>query len=196
MRALHERGYVLRCVDFSAAAVTARVVVQYPSHRVVELERRCDDVTRDPTDLPGLLVEAVCRLGAAGWAAELADVVRRSGLVVSAPPVGVAAFRIRDLAVQPDRLVRVAYWWARSLIARGWRLEQLGVPVAGGGFIAHIPGAEGAGPVLAIYPRGMREDGTAASALANLLYRLGSHRLQVLAHLVDAAQAGGSRVWS
>ena len=48
-------------------------------------------------------------------------------------------------------------------LARGWRLHACGEPIALRGFIAEIP-AEDGDSMLAVYPPGMFDGGTGASA--------------------------------
>jgi len=184
---LHRRGCWLRCVHFSPAAAAALVSVRLPSYRVVEVLRRHSDVRREPTDLPTLLAEALYRLGVTGWGGEIADVVdllRESAIMASPNPAVSCTRPIPWLAgSQPDRPVRVAYWWAHTLLARGWRLHACGEPVAAGGFIAEIPAGDD-GPLLAVYPHGMRDDGTEASALANYLARLSPGQREFVQRLI------------
>lgn len=179
---LNRQGYVVRRVWVGMRSATAGVVLELPSHRVVELIRRPLD-TPVVTDLPSLLLEAVWRLSADGWAQELA----RVNCAAPWAPLAVCEDSIPGLRDQPESLVRVLFWWARRLLGYGWRLEALGEEVARGGFIAWIP--EPGGPVLVIYPRLMSHDGTEASALANALYRLSGPQRALLTELVDAAAA-------
>ena len=124
-------------------------------------------------DPPTLLAEAVWRLGALGWTDELDELVpllRNLGLTMTpAPRSAVRCTQpIPGLASQPDWAVRVAYWWATALQARGWRLHACGEPIALRGFIAEIP-AEDGDPMLAVYPPGDVRRRHGASALANHL---------------------------
>ena len=69
----------------------------------------------------------------------------------------------------------------------------LGEDIAGGGFIANIPG-----DVQAIFPASMEYDGTAAAALARMLPQVPARELRVLARLDyralwAAGQAGSGR---
>ena len=194
---LRQQGCWLRCMHFSPAAAAALVSVRLPSYRVIEVLRRHNDVRREPSDLPTLLAEALYRLGVTGWGGEIADVVdllRESGIMPLPNPVVSCTRAIPWLAgSQPDRPVRVAYWWARMLLARGWRLHACGEPVAAGGFIAEIPCEDG-GPLLAVYPHGMRDDGTEASALANYLPRLSPGQREFVQRLIADTAAGEGRV--
>jgi len=98
---------------------------------------------------------------------------------------------IPGLARQPDRGVRIAYWWAVALLRYGWRLHACGQEIARGGFIAEIPGADGE-PMLVVYPGDMAADGTEAAALAHHLGRLGECECRFMQRLiVDAAAAQG-----
>jgi len=185
-QALNRQGYVVRRVWFGPKSMTAVVVLELPSHRVVELVRRPQD-TSAARDLPSLLLEAVWRLSASGWVRDLAGVVGLLDRAAPLAPLTVCEQCIPGVRVQPERLVRVLYWWARRLLGHGWRLEAMGDVVAGGGFIAQIPGP--GGPLLVIYPSRMRHDGTEAAALANSLHRLSRPQRALLAQLVDAAAA-------
>ena len=177
---------MVRRVRFELKSVTAVVVVELPSHRVVELIRRPQD-TPVVTDLPSLLLEAVWRLSAGGWVQELAGAVGLLNGAAPLAPLAVCEHSIPGVRDQPEPLVRVLYWWARRLLGYGWQLESLGEEVARGGFIAQIP--EPGGPLLVIYPRLIPHDGTEASALANALYRLTLPQRALLTGLVDAAAA-------
>lgn len=90
---------------------------------------------------------------------------------------------IPGMISQPPRPVRVAYWWARALQARGWRLWALGEQLAGGGFIAEI-GVTGGESIWVVFPRNMLDDGTEASALANFMQRLTFDQRNYLRRLV------------
>lgn len=100
---------------------------------------------------------------------------------------------IPGLARQPDRAVRIAYWWATSLQRHGWALHACGDDIAGNGFIAHVPGCGGQ-VTLMIYPADMADDGTAASALARHLGRLGSSQRRRVQRIIAEANAGRDQV--
>lgn len=80
---------------------------------------------------------------------------------------------------QPMARGRAAAWLVARLVAEyGWCVHHLGEEIAGGGFIAEIPG-----DVQAIFPAGMEDDGTAAAALARMLPGVQAQDLRALANL-------------
>lgn len=89
---------------------------------------------------------------------------------------------------------RTAAWLLARLVGKyGWEIQHLGEDIAGGGFIANIPG-----DVQAIFPASMEYDGTAAAALARMLPQVPARELRVLARLDyralwAAGQAGSGR---
>ena len=89
---------------------------------------------------------------------------------------------------------RIAAWLIARLVAKyGWSVQHLGEDIAGGGFIADIPG-----DVRAIFPATMEYDGTAAAALARMMPTLQAPDLRLLTHLDyralwAAGQAAGGR---
>lgn len=95
---------------------------------------------------------------------------------------------------QPMTRARAAAWLIARLVAEyGWCVHHLGEDIAGGGFIADIPG-----DVRAIFPATMEYDGTAAAALARLLPQIPARELRVLSGLDYRAlwahgQAAGGR---
>jgi len=185
-RDLQARGCLLQSVHYSPSEPAAVVSVRLPSHRVVHVLRNGSNQSA-PTDLPTVLAEAVFQLASGGWVDEINNILallRNSRLLIQPQPASRSYAHIPGFISQPARPVRVAYWWANALQARGWRLSALGDLVARGGFIAEIP--EGLGPpVWAIYPRGIPEDGTAATALANSLQRLTFEQRRYLERLVS-----------
>jgi hypothetical protein len=90
---------------------------------------------------------------------------------------------------QPQTRARVAAWLIARLVAKyRWQVRHLGEDIAGGGFIAEIPG-----DVLAVYPATMDDDGTAAASLARLMPKLNHRDLAVLRNLdYRALWAAGS----
>ena len=125
----------------------------------------------------------------AEWADEAADVpVVLIGSHLSRRPRPAArnSAHIPGMICQPQRSVRVAYWWANALHAQGWRLYALGEQLAGGGFIAEIA-MTGGESVWVVFPRNMPDDGTEASALANFLQRLTFDQRNYLRRLLVAA---------
>lgn len=104
-----------------------------------------------------------------------------------------SARAIPALAHQPDRAVRIAYWWALALQCCGWTLHACGQDVARHGFIAEIPRG-GCHSTLVIYPGDCADDGSAAAALARQLARLGVSQRRQLRHILSAHTAGPGQV--
>lgn len=195
-RELRSRGDVLVNLDFDADTKTATVSVRLASYQVVTVQRRHDNKCDMPHDLPTLIAEAIWRLGSLGWTAELRsviDLIDSLGLVLAPTPVLRRTDLLPDLGIQPDRAVRMAYWWALVLKRHGWKLDACGDAVARGGFIAEIPNADG-GMDMVIYPGDMADDGTEASALANHLARLGKTQRRVAGRVIGDTTAGQGRV--
>ncbi|MGJ6127351.1 hypothetical protein QN239_32750 [Mycolicibacterium sp. Y3] len=92
---------------------------------------------------------------------------------------------------QPMTRGRCAAWMIARLVGEyGWHVGDLGEDVAGGGFVADIPG-----DVQAIFPATMEYDGTAAAALARMLPTLPREDLYLLRDLdYRALWAAGRRV--
>ncbi|WP_418002238.1 hypothetical protein ACNO8X_18920 [Mycobacterium sp. PDNC021] len=185
-RALQQEGCLLQAVSYSPNEPAAVVTVRLPSHRVVHVRCAGDDPA-EHTDLPSVLAAAICQLHSGDWADDtnrMLALLQNLRLLIEPRPAARNSAHISGLISQPARSVRVAYWWAEALQARGWRLSALGHPMARSGFIAEIP--EGPGQfVLAIYPRDIPDDGTEASALANSLQRLTFEQRRYLARLVS-----------
>ncbi|ORX13069.1 hypothetical protein [Mycobacterium xenopi] len=195
-KALRDRGDILLGVRFDAAALTAVVTVRQASYRVIEVVRRHNDKPRVPHDLASLLAEAVWRLGALGWSHELeamVDLLRAIGLITAPVPVRPCANPLPGWGFQPDRAVRIAYWWALALLRHGWRLHACGEEIARYGFIAEIPAGDG-DAALVVYPGDVSDDGTEASALAHHLARLGKSQRLVVQRVITDAAAGKGRV--
>lgn len=190
-RQLADHGAVLRVMSYSPQNSEAAVAVQLPSYQVVEIRRGSTDELLDPVDLPHVLAEAIWRLGVTGWGKEIADLVSRlrgAGLLIPRRSVPRCADHIPGFVHQPPRRVRVLYWWAQTLRNYGWVLHEVGQPVAAGGFVAQIPGEQGES-ALVVYPHGMDDDGTAASALANALGRARHDERRCLRRLIEEISA-------
>jgi hypothetical protein len=83
--------------------------------------------------------------------------------------------------LQPIPKIRAAYWFAVTLTDDyGWKLSSIGTSMAGGGFIADIPGE-----TVAIYPASMPDDQTVASAFARLLAGMTAPEVGIVAALVE-----------
>ena len=177
--------------------MTATVTVRLASYRILEVVRRHDDKPRLPRTVVDLLAEAVWRLGSLGWTGELedmTDLLRARGLMVRLPRITPSTQYLPGWVQQPDRGVRIAYWWAAALKQHGWKLYACGDVAAQRGFIAEIPGADGGDPILAVYPGDMADDGTEASALANHFARLGATQRRYVQRVIDDTAAGQGRV--
>ena len=193
---LRARNDLLVGAHFDAATMTATVTVRLASYQVVESVRRHDDKPRLAHDLPALIAEAVWRLGSLGWTGELdemAGVLRTYGLSATPAAIKPDTRHIPGWVQQPDRAARIAYWWAAALKRHGWKLYACGEALAQYGFIAEVPGADG-DAALVVYPGGMPDDGTEASALANHLARLGSSQRMFVQRVIGDAAAGEGRV--
>lgn len=194
---LRDSGDVLVNAHFNATTITATVTVRLASYRILEVVRRHDDKPRLPRTVVDLLAEAVWRLGSLGWTGELEDMtslLRARGLMVWLPRITPSTQYLPGRVQQPDRGVRIAYWWAAALKQHGWKLYACGDIAAQHGFIAEIPGADGGDPILAVYPGDMADDGTEASALANHFARLGATQRRYVQRVIDDTAAGQGRV--
>ncbi|KEF94928.1 hypothetical protein K883_05352 [Mycobacterium sp. TKK-01-0059] len=193
---LRRRGDLLLGVRFDANHLVARVSVRLASYRMVEVVRSNERNPALPHDVPNLLAEAVWRLGALGWSEqldELLDLLRALGLMSAPAPIRKCVAPIPGLVYQPDRGVRIAYWWALGLRRQGWQLHACGEDVARFGFVAEIPASDGE-PRLVVYPGDMAQDGTEAAALANHLVRLSTRQRRLVCQLVADSGVGKGRV--
>ena len=193
---LRARNDLLVGARFDAATMSASVTVQLASYEVVNVVRRHDDKPRLAQDLPTLIAEAVWRLGSLGWTSELdemAGLLRTHGLSATPTTVKPDTRHLPGWVQQPDRSVRIAYWWACALKRHGWKLYACGEELAQYGFIAEVPRVD-VDPALVVYPGDMPDDGTEASALANHLARLASSQRTVVQRVIGDAAAGEGRV--
>jgi hypothetical protein len=193
---LRERGDILMGLRFDATTVTATVTIRLASYRVLTVIRRADDKPQAPRNVAELLAEGVWRLGALGWSdliGEAAEALTRGGLMTAAAPLRGCTRPIPGWERCSDRGVRIAYWFAAALMSHGWRLHACGDAAGRYGFIAEIP-APGGGADLVVYPGDIADDGTEASALANLCARLGFGQRAALQRIVSDAAAGTGQV--
>lgn len=160
-------------------------VAETPKRRVVSVDGR----TRPRTDPAAQFAKSITALAAAGDAEGhdyLRDLVRL--LRDHAPLRKPASLTWRTWSIPgvPERLqpipkIRAAYWYAVTLTDDyGWKLSDVGTPMAGGGFIADIPGE-----TVAVYPASMPDDRTVASALARLLGGMTPAEVGITAALVE-----------
>lgn len=122
---LRTGGDVLVGARFDPESMTATVVVRLASYRVVTVVRRFDDKPRMPRSVSDLIAEAVWRFGSLGWTAELEQMVgvlRMLGLMVTPEAARPDTRPLPGWVQQPDRAVRIAYWWSVALKQHGWRL--------------------------------------------------------------------------
>ena len=193
---LRANGDVLVDARFDAAMMAATVTVRLASYQVVEVMRRHDDKPRLPHDLAALIAEGVWRLGTLGWTDELEEMIgllRTLGLTATPAVVKPSTRHIPGWVHQPDRAVRIAYWWSVALKRHGWKLYACGDAVAQHGFIAEIPCADG-DPVLVVYPGGMPADGTEASAFGQPSRAARDEPAEYVQRVIGDAAAGKGRV--
>lgn len=193
---LRAGGDILVDARFDPETMTATTRVRLASYRTLTVVRRHDDKPRMPAGLVDLIGEAVWRLGSLGWTEELEQMVARLRMLgLMATPVAVKPCTryLPGRVQQPERAVRIAYWWSAVLKRHGWKLYACGDAAAQGGFIAEVPGADGES-VLVIYPGAMADDGTEASALANHLAQLGTGQRAFVQRVIGDAAAGEGRV--
>jgi hypothetical protein len=160
-------------------------VAETPMRRVVSV----DDHGRPRTDPAAQFAKSITSLAAAGAAAGrdyLRDLVRLLRDHAPQRRPATLTWRTWHIPGVPERLqpipkIRAAYWFAATLTDDyGWKLSDVGTPVAAGGFIADIPGE-----TLAIFPALMPNDGTVASALARLLAGMTAPEVVLVAALVE-----------
>ncbi|BBN50795.1 hypothetical protein [Mycobacterium avium] len=205
-------GWVPKRLEFDAHTATAFVTAAAPTRRIVTVswDLRGDRAARQ--QVPGRavsrrlidLARAVASLGQNDaetgdewlsqlcWLAQLHvrpahrhhDHWRRSD-----------PLPILSAQEQPRTRGRCAAWLIARLVGEyGWHVSDIGEEdVAGGGFVADIPG-----DVQAIFPATMEYDGTAAAALARMLPTLPCEDLYLLRDmdyraLWAAGRGGGDR---
>ncbi|SIE15908.1 hypothetical protein [Mycobacteroides abscessus] len=184
-------GYGIRELRFDAKTRTALFVYESPERLVNRLWRRDFQRITDVADLPSLITEYVWRMCACGWGErldELVSVMRSLGLVQPARRAAECAAALPGRDLQPDEVVRAAFWRVRELVTYGWRVRLSWGADRAGGFLAELPSGG-----LLVYPADMADDGTAAAALAILVGRLDLRQFNELAQLVDPAAASEGR---
>jgi hypothetical protein len=160
-------------------------VAETPRRRVVSVDER----SAPSSDPATQFAKSITGLAAAGTAESrdrLWDLVRM--LRDNAPVRRPAAVRWRTWDIpglpthlQPAPQIRAAYWFAVTLTHDyGWKLYEVGIDSAAGGFIADIPGE-----TMAVYPGKMADDRTAASALARLLGGMSAADTGIVAALIE-----------
>ena len=137
------------------------------------------------------IVGFVLSWGTAGLRSTFTLTSQRGGVTIQAPDLVLPTL---PAGQQPMTRARTAAWLLARLVGKyGWEIQHLGEDIAGGGFIANIPG-----DVQAIFPAFMEYDGTAAAALARMLPQVPAREVRVLARLDyralwAAGQAGSGR---
>lgn len=174
-------GWELRRLTYIEQTGTGVVIAQTPSRRVVTVTHTVGGTT-DRRQVPAtaavvVLAIAVAHLGAHDEANgdEQLDELRLLLQAHMKPARRAARRSLRwrctehlptmTAGEQPRTPVRAAAWIMATLIIEyGWGISHLGEEVAGGGFVARIPG-----DVAALFPSAMADDGTAATALARMM---------------------------
>jgi hypothetical protein len=160
-------------------------VAETPRRRVVSVDERA----RLHSDPAARFVKSITALAAAGAAegrdylCDLARLLREHAPLRRPATLTWRTWHIPRVPtrLQPIPKVRAAYWFAVTLTDDyGWQLSEIGMPTAGGGFIADIPGE-----TVAIYPASMPDDRTVASALARLLAGMSAEEVDIVAALVQ-----------
>jgi hypothetical protein len=189
---LTDHGWHLQRLTFDVDTFTAFVTARSPTRRVVTLswDLRGHRISR--RQVPGR--EAMFLLKLAQDVAHLGthdaetgeDLLSQLCWLVQSREQGTRHHRgwrrtsiLPTVSEQPQPRARVAAWLIARLVAKyRWQVRHLGEDIAGGGFIAEIPG-----DVLAVFPATMDDDGTAAASLARLIPKLGHRDLAVLRNL-------------
>jgi hypothetical protein len=160
-------------------------VAETPRRRVVSVDEHAHPTT-DPAAQFAKSISTLAAVGDAEGRDYLRDLER---LLKNHAPLrrpATLTWRTWHIPGVPERLqpipkIRAAYWFAVTLTDDyGWTLSNVGTPMAGGGFIADIPGE-----TVAIYPASMPDDRTVASALARLLAGMTAAEVGIVAALVE-----------
>jgi hypothetical protein len=208
---LSSSGWRAKRLDFDAHTATAFVIAHTPTRRTVTVtwDLRGNRAARQqvPAHAPSRrlidLAQAVASLGQNDAETGEERLTQLCWLVQS--QVGsphrhhrhwrrVEVLPTLPANQQPMTRARAAAWLIARLEGKyGWCVRHLGEDIAGGGFIADIPG-----DVQAIFPATMEYDGTAAAALARLLPQVPPDDLRLLSRLDyralwAAGQAAGGR---
>jgi hypothetical protein len=166
-------------------------VAETPRRRVVSVDEH-DGTCGDLAAEFARSVTTLAVVGAAEGRDYLRDLVRLlTGNALVRQPATLT-WRTWDIPGLPDHLqpipkIRAAYWFAVTLTDDyGWKLFEIGRDMAGGGFIADIPGE-----TTAIYPASMSDDRTVASALARLLGSMSAKDTVIVAAVVEWHNGAG-----
>jgi hypothetical protein len=160
-------------------------VAETPRRRVISVDEHAGPRT-DPAAQFAKSISTLAAVGDAEGRDYLRDLAR---LLKNHAPLrrpATLTWRTWHIPGVPERLqpipkIRAAYWFAVTLTDDyGWKLASIGTPMAGGGFIADIPGE-----TVAIYPASMPDDRTVASALARLLAGMTAAEVGIVAALVE-----------
>lgn len=169
---LHNYGWTLRSIEYRSKGISAQAeaVIENPCHRLITYQ--AGHQQRTATELPEVFTMAVCAVGMTKGQNGIRDLRTQLRPLLQTPVHCPVEHHARTRA----DLFRIARQAGQRLIEDyRWTLSGLGSEVAGGGFIADIPG-----DVLAIYPAGMAGDGTAAADLAHAIGNLDNHQLDAL----------------
>jgi hypothetical protein len=170
--AVLDAGWQLRKLYYCPAAEVAALDVYTPAHRGLTVTSSQAVVPHCQCSTSGLVIQLaqqVADLGHTGGGDLIGDLTWTLCEHTRRYPPGPRRDPIPDpeLGRQPLNL-RTTYWLLATLVGGyHWEIQQLGEDIAGGGFLADIPG-----DVLAIYPAAMPADGTPATNLARMLAHL------------------------
>lgn len=185
--ALLDLGWKLRKLHYSPATGAATLVVHTPTRRALTI------TSADHSPRPPVVGAPVVGLSlAVQFADAVAELGRRGGDALGdltwllAENVGsTAAIPLRRDAIPDPALrrqtltLRTAFWLLSELVCtHRWDVTHIGEEIAGGGFIAAIPG-----DVTAIFPASIPADGTPGAALAASIPRLDPVGLDYLRHI-------------
>lgn len=161
-------------------------VAETPRRQVVSVDERA----RPRTDPAAQFAKSITTLAAAGdvegrdYLGDLVRLLSARGPLRQPANLTWRTWPIPGVLerLQPIPKIRAAYWFAVTLTDDyGWKLSDVGTPMAVGGFIADI-----AGETVAIYPASMPDDRTVASALARLLAGMTVLELSIAATLIES----------
>lgn len=184
---LHNYGWLLQSVECVCAGFacsicdgpncTVEVVLETPTHRATTY--RADHRTKMATELPEIFAMAVRSVAVAGGERAVKEL--RKQLRALLGEYKRPALHHASVHHRPFQIARSA---AYELIdEHRWVLSGIGSEIAGGGFIADIPG-----DTIAVYPAGMAGDGTLAGALAHAIGNLAADQIALLANQIGAYQ--------
>jgi hypothetical protein len=185
------KGWGFKSFGYDPASDTATVAAFSPGGRAVTVHKSVTEPLADHPTVDRALSElarAVARLGYQDRGSGVEMLLTQLRWLVQSGIKNPVRQQIRARTdrlptlpetEQPNGRVRTAAWTiAHLVVIKRWHIAALGQDIAGGGFIAEIPG-EG----LYIYPAGGNGDGTPAGALAGMLEGMGAEDIALLASL-------------